>query len=152
MSVSSSLDTRKGPSAAKRPPIAIRANDHERLLKLAEVAAGRMPEVAEYLLTELERARVVPPDTEKPSLVVMGSTVTFRDEQTGRTERVTLVYPDQADIDRKRISVLTPIGAALIGLSEGQSILWPTRTGKEHRLQVLKVEAEAAGGDDGAHG
>ncbi|MGO4570932.1 nucleoside diphosphate kinase regulator [Microvirga sp. 2TAF3] len=130
----------KSRAQPKRPPIKINAQDHERLLKLAEVAAARMPEVSDYLLTELERARIIPAASKTPSLVSMGSTVTFRDEQTGRTERVTLVFPDQANIDQKRISILTPIGAALIGLSEGQSITWPTRTGKEHRLHVIAVE------------
>ncbi|MGO4705377.1 nucleoside diphosphate kinase regulator [Microvirga sp. 2MCAF38] len=124
----------------KKPPIKINKADHERLLKLAEVAANRMPEVSDYLFTELERARIIPVGANTPSLVVMGSTVTFRDEQTGRTERVTLVFPENANIDEKRISVLTPIGAALIGLSEGQSITWPTRIGEEHRLHVIAVE------------
>ena len=70
----------------------------------------------------------------------MGSTLTFRDEQRGRTERVTLVFPEDANIEEKRISIMTPVGAALIGLSEGQSITWPSRTGEIHRLQVLSVE------------
>lgn len=128
---------------SKKPPIKIRQEDHERLLKLAEVAAARMPEVAEYLSVELDRARIIPGNTGTSSLVVMGSTVTFQDEQTGRTERVTLVFPEHANIDEKRISVMTPIGAALIGLSEGQSISWPTRTGVEHRLHVITVEQAA---------
>ncbi|WP_112663565.1 nucleoside diphosphate kinase regulator [Microvirga flavescens] len=133
----------KSRSQSKKPPIKINRMDHERLLKLAEVAAGRMPEVSDYLLNELERARIIADGSKIPSLVAMGSTVTFRDEQTGRTERVTLVFPEQANIDEKRISILTPIGAALIGLSEGQSITWPTRTGEEHRLHVIAVEEQA---------
>lgn len=127
----------------KKPPIKMTRLDHERLIKLAEVAADRMPEVSDYLFTELERARIISIGTVDPALVTMGSTVTFRDEETGRTERVTLVFPEQANIDEKRISILTPIGAALIGLSAGQSITWPTRSGAEHRLHVVSVEPTA---------
>ena len=61
-----------------------------------------------------------------------------------RVERVTLVFPEDADIAEKRISIMTPIGAALIGLTEGQSITWPSRTGEIHRLQVLSVEDQPA--------
>ena len=53
---------------------------------------------------------------------------------------MTLVYPREADIADGKVSVLTPIGTALIGLAEGQSILWPTRTGASKRLTVLKVD------------
>ena len=64
----------------------------------------------------------------------------FRDESTQATQTVTLVYPREADIAEGKVSVLTPIGTALIGLAEGQSILWPTRTGTSKRLTVLKVD------------
>jgi regulator of nucleoside diphosphate kinase len=57
---------------------------------------------------------------------------------------VLLVYPGEADIAAGKVSVLTPIGTALIGLAEGQSILWQTRTGAAKRLTVLKVEEATA--------
>jgi regulator of nucleoside diphosphate kinase len=76
------------------------------------------------------------------NVVQMGSTVEFATEE-GVTRRITLVFPGQADITAARISVVTPIGAALIGLSEGQSIAWSTRDGRERRLTVLAVEAAA---------
>jgi regulator of nucleoside diphosphate kinase len=72
----------------------------------------------------------------------MGSTLTFDAE--GRTRRVTLVYPTEADIAAGRISVLTPIGTALIGLSQGQSVDWTARDGRRHRLTVVSVEPPAA--------
>jgi regulator of nucleoside diphosphate kinase len=68
----------------------------------------------------------------------MGSTVEFRSD-TGQQRRVTLVYPGEADFAQGRISILTPIGAALIGLSPGQSIAWTSRDGRQHRLTVLSV-------------
>jgi regulator of nucleoside diphosphate kinase len=72
-------------------------------------------------------------------VVNIGSEVLFRDEVTGREQRVTIVLPQHADIARQRISVLTPIGAALIGLARGASIGWETREGKPRRLTVLEV-------------
>jgi regulator of nucleoside diphosphate kinase len=71
----------------------------------------------------------------------MGSEVEFRDNKTGEVRRVTLVYPDEADVSRGRISVLTPIGAALIGLSESQSIDFQPPSGGLRSLTVLKVSA-----------
>ncbi len=59
------------------------------------------------------------------------------------SRRITLVFRGQADLTAARISVLTPIGAALIRLSEGQSIVWMTRNGRERRLTVLAVEPAA---------
>ncbi len=73
----------------------------------------------------------------------MGSRVDFRDNSTGRMQSVTLVYPGEADIEQGKVSILTPIGAALVGLSKGQSIDWATRTGETRRLIVLAVREAA---------
>ncbi|MBF9232160.1 nucleoside diphosphate kinase regulator [Microvirga alba] len=127
-------------ATARKPKIVLTEADYARLSRLADAAADRMPEVADYLAAELDRAKIVPSARIPAKLVTMGTTLTFRDEQTGRTERVTLVFPEEANIAEKRISVMTPIGAALIGLSEGQSITWPTRSGEIHRLLVVSVE------------
>ena len=70
----------------------------------------------------------------------MGSQVRFRDETTGLAREVQLVYPQQADSAAGRISILTPVGTALIGLSEGQSMTWSDRSGKAKRLTVLEVK------------
>jgi regulator of nucleoside diphosphate kinase len=72
----------------------------------------------------------------------MGSQVVYRDEETGRIREVTLVYPHQADINLNRISVLTPVGAALIGLAEGQSIEFRTPTPERRSLTVLVVRPD----------
>jgi Transcription elongation factor len=81
-----------------------------------------------------------------PNVVRMGSLVTYVDETTGRTRTVTLVYPDAADIDQNRISILTPIGAALIGLRPSQSITWPLPDGRVGSLKVVAVSNEANDG------
>ena len=72
------------------------------------------------------------------NVVRMGSTVTFKSDD-GNTRTLKLVYPADESLDEHRISVMTPVGAALIGLAEGQSIRWTARDGKHHRLTVDKV-------------
>jgi regulator of nucleoside diphosphate kinase len=124
------------------PWIVISEADHERLSRLAASAFDRSPDVAARLLGELDRAEVVSPDRLPPNVVAIGSTVEFMD-RGGGPRKVTLVYPGEADIARGRVSVLTPIGAALIGLSPGQSITWLGLDGQERWLTVLAVEPPA---------
>ncbi|WP_456779043.1 nucleoside diphosphate kinase regulator [Bradyrhizobium sp. USDA 3315] len=121
-----------------KPPITLTADDYKRLSLLARAAENKMPDVASVLTEELERAHVLA-DGHPAQTVCMGSEVRFRDDSTGTVRTATLVYPDDADISRRRISVLTPVGAALIGLSAGNSITWETRTGDLRRLTVLEV-------------
>ena len=119
------------------PAIVVSETDHERLVELATAMSDRQPEVAEELLEEMDRAEVVPPDAVPPHVVGMGSTVEY--EAGGQSRRVTLVFPGDADIATGRISVFTPIGTALIGLAEGQSIAWTARDGKTNQLTVRRV-------------
>jgi len=119
------------------PALVLSRQDHDRLSGLASAALERMPEVADDLLRELERARLVTPERIPASAVQMGSTVTYA--TGGSAHTVTLVYPEDADITAGRVSVMTPIGAALIGLSEGQSIGWTARDGRRHELTVTAV-------------
>ena len=79
-------------------------------------------------------------DREVPkTLVTMGSLVHFRDEETKREMALRLVYPREATGDPSRISVFTPVGVALLGLSKGQSIAYETRDGRRKTLRVLDV-------------
>ena len=121
------------------PPIKIRQADSERLVELAEAAAETSPATAEFLAGEIERATVVPDTALLAGIVGMESEVTFRDDVTGLQKRVTLVYPKSADIEAGRISVLTPIGAALIGLAAGQAISFVTPSGELRSLTVMDV-------------
>ena len=122
-----------------RPPIAIDANHFARLSALSSLTNGPMTKVCEYLREELDRAHILPTEKLRPDIVSIGSQVEFRDEQTGRSQVVILVYPLDADIARRRVSVLTPVGAALLGLSVDQTISFHTRTGERRELTVLKV-------------
>jgi regulator of nucleoside diphosphate kinase len=127
---------------AARPRIVVAASEHALLTGLAERAIERDSPIGEYLAEELSRAAIVPDDACAPNVVRIGSTVTYREHAAGRTRTVTLVYPKDADIDQQRISILTPIGAALIGLSPGQTIEWPSPGGAMESLTVLEVGAK----------
>jgi regulator of nucleoside diphosphate kinase len=130
-------------SGGAKPRITLTAVDHERLTQLATAATDTFPEVAAELADELARARVLAKGRHLDDAVRMGSEVLFRDETTGRETTVTLVYPQDADIAQGRISILTPVGTALIGLSVGQSINWTTRGGGVKRLTVQAVREPA---------
>ena len=126
-----------------KPRITLTASDHEKLSALAEAALHTMPDVARELTEELDRAHILREGKQRSDAVHMGCEVDFRDDTTGRVQTVTLVYPHEADISKGRISVLTPIGTALIGLPLGQSINWTTRTGELKRLTVLQIRNPA---------
>lgn len=79
----------------------------------------QIPDIAEFLMREISRANIILEQHALHGLVQMGSKVVYRDETTGLERTVTLVYPHEANIDIGRISVLTAVGAALIGLSVG---------------------------------
>ena len=122
-----------------KPQIILSTEDFVSLSALARAAMNKMPELAEGLSEELERADIVENGEQPQQVVCMGCEVEFRDDTTGKIQKVTLVYPAQADISQGKISVLTPVGTALIGLRAGHSITWDTRTGETRRLTVLKV-------------
>ena len=122
-----------------RPPIAIDESHFTRLSALSSLTNGPMMEVCRYLREELDRAHVLPAEKLRPDIVNLGSRVEFRDEQTGKVQDIVLVYPFDADIACGRVSVLTPVGAALLGLSVNQTISFHTRTGEQRELTVLKV-------------
>ena len=129
------------------PPIMITSDDVRRLSLLANSSMTRFPRVAHFLAREIDRANVVPGQVDLPTVVRMGSLVTYRDETTGRVREVTLVYPHEADIDLNRISVLTPVGAALIGLSIGQTIEFQTPTREKRSLTVVDVSTKPTAND-----
>jgi len=122
-----------------KPPITLTVGDYERLSLLARAAARRMPDLVSVLTEELERAHVLAGGHPEQT-VCMGSVVEFRDDRSGKVQTVTLVYPGDADISQRRVSILSPVGTALIGLKTGHSITFETGTGDIRRLTVLKVD------------
>lgn len=119
-----------------KPPIRVTQTDSNRLRMLANAMAGDN-KLADELLGELDRAEIVP-DTSKADFIAIGSAAIY-DTATQGKRSVELVLPGDADIARGRISILTPVGVALLGLSAGQSIEWQTRDGRNEALTVLCV-------------
>lgn len=126
-------------AARTRPQIHMIDTEAERLSELAMNIEAAMPQVSELLLRETTRARTHRVTAMPADVVTMGAEVEYRDEASGVTRIVTLAWPQDADIAAGRISILTPIGAGLIGLREGQQILWPDRDGRERNLTIVRV-------------
>lgn len=122
------------------PAITLGRADHAKLNALAMAGLDRMPDLADRLLEELERAKIVADEKLPEGVVRMGSSVTYI-TNAGQEQTVTLVYPAEADIEAGRISVMTPVGTALVGLKAGQSITWRDRSDKRHKLTVVSVLA-----------
>lgn len=125
------------------PKIIIPAGDYDRLMDLAGAAERLAPDVADYLSRELARAQIVPDQQFDAGVARVGSQVTYKD-QGGQQRVVSLVWPQDADLNRNRISVLTSIGAALLGMRAGQSIDWPSPVGGARTLTVVDVSHAGA--------
>ena len=124
---------------AKRARIILTSLDLDRLEALldsmpANAFAGRAE-----LQAELERAEIVAPDQVPPDVVTMNSTVRFTIAETGETFRLTLVYPKDVGGDAGRISVLAPVGSALLGLAVGDEMQWPRPGGGVSTVRVDEV-------------
>lgn len=132
-------------NSGQMPEIMIPHDDFETLMKLAAAGAGD-DGPADDLLSELERATVADGPALPANVVRMGSTVSYNLDG-GAPKTVRLVYPADADISTGAISVLTPIGAALVGLRPGQTIGFEARDGSEREIKVIAV---FAGGNDEA--
>ncbi|PZF78126.1 nucleoside diphosphate kinase regulator [Aestuariivirga litoralis] len=122
-----------------RPPIVISDVDKSELSKIARSAASKLPDVAEELMIELERAEVCESGRVPLGVVRMYSVVRFTTDR-GSEHSVMLVYPEDADIIRDRLSILSPMGTALIGLSEGQVMHWTDRNSQSRWLKVIEVD------------
>ncbi len=115
---------------AKRPPLVVLFGDYTQLRGLAQ---------DHDLSEELDRAIVVPSERMPSDVVTMHSRCIYIDENVGVQREIELVYPDEADPNEGKVSVLAPIGSALLGLAAGQSIDWELPGGRIHRLRLLRV-------------
>jgi regulator of nucleoside diphosphate kinase len=129
--------------ARELPAITIPASDYDRLAELAETAPAA---VAPYLRRELARARIAADFDLDPHIARVGSRITYREEPSHQARTVELVWPHEADISRGRVSVLTAIGAALIGMGPGDSIDFPAPVGGHRRVRVMAVTDGGAPG------
>ena len=126
-----------------RPPIHLLASESDMVASLALQAEHRQPVVAAMLLEEIDRAELHERGTLPKTAVTLGSEVDFVDERTCQLRKVELVLPAQANIAFGRISILTPMGAALYGLVAGQSIDWPDMDGHDRRIRIVRVRQPA---------
>lgn len=137
-------------TTALNAAIWLTAHDYNRLKQLyadlTRQSAG--PQAGLDTLEEiLDLARVVAPETVAQNVVTMNSRVRFEDTRTGEAGIVTVAYPSEADAACGRISVLSPVGAALIGLAEGDETELPLPRGQTRRIRIASViyQPEAQG-------
>ncbi len=130
------------------PPILITRVDCERLEALLDSREVRSMPGLDALRKELERADVVEPDAVPRDVATMNSRVKFIEDASGNTFEMSLVYPREAG-QPDSISILAPVGSALLGLRVGQTIQWPMPGGKTSELRLLEVleQPEATGRD-----
>ena len=128
--------------------IVITSTDFDRLSGLLDSRLYRSTQapLLVALREELDRGTVVPPDAVPRGVVTMHSQVRVRDLKARESETYTLVYPDQADINENKLSILAPLGRALLGTRVGQIVEFDAPAGPR-RLKVEKVlyQPEAAG-------
>lgn len=126
--------------SSRRPRIHMIDSEADSLTTLALNKEEQFPEVCEMLLEEIGRASIHSAAKFPSDAISMGSIVTYHDDGSNTDRTVSIVYPADANIDQGRISILTPIGAGLIGLREGQVIDWPDREGHKRSLTITSVE------------
>ena len=127
--------------ASERPRIHMLAAESDLVADLALSAEHRHPVVAAMLLEEIVRAELHDPETMPTGHVALGSHVAFIDDKTAKEREIQLVLPADADIEDGRVSILTPMGAALYGLGAGECIDWPDLNGHKRRITIVRVSA-----------
>lgn len=130
------------------PPIVITRLDHTRLRRILSLPTVRDTDAAAALEDELDRAKIVDSAALPPNIVSMNSIVYLKDCRSGREFELKLVYP--RDAGAGRVSVLAPIGSAVLGLAVGSEIEWPLPDGRRTRIRVLglRYQPEAEGAHD----
>lgn len=123
------------------PIIFINADHQARIEALVERAMERNPTMANRLFDEISRARIVAPEDFPPFAVDIGSRVSYIDETARLQREVVLVFPEDSDVARQRVSVMTPLGVALLGLQKGQAFCWDANAIPRWKLTVTNVES-----------
>lgn len=124
--------------APRKPRILITGGDLETLQALLDHSPAPTAGVA-LLEGELGRAVVVGDSYDAKAFCRLGSWATYEDVASGQSSRIQLVLPSEADIDQQRVSVLTPVGASLLGLCPDAEIEWTDGKGRPHRLRLVEV-------------
>lgn len=122
----------------EQTPIIVTERDYERIDALLSSEVRDLPGI-QALHDELARAEVAAPDQVRPDVVTMNSRVRFENVATGKQTELVLVYPQDVDGSPDKVSILAPVGSALLGLSVGQMIEWQMSGGSTLKLRVLEV-------------
>lgn len=132
----------------KKLPVIINAADHEKL-SCAITTLGRLTErghgEVSALRAELVRAEIVPPENTPPDVITMNTRAEIVDMNSGESMELTVVFPSHTDVEQGKISVLAPLGTAMLGQRVGDEFEWAVPYGTR-RLKVLSVvfQPEAA--------
>lgn len=121
------------------PSITVSSHDVDRLDAMLESPAIAQSPAGQALAQELNRATVMAPEQMPEGIVMMHSRVECEDELHGDKHVLTLVYPREANVDEGKVSILAPVGTALLGLAVGQSMDWDAPGGRKLRLRVTAV-------------
>jgi regulator of nucleoside diphosphate kinase len=122
--------------------IIISERDYNDLVNMLESLSTAEFKKASFLEEEMLRADIVEAGNLPPEVVSMNSTVRYVDMESGEMLGVRVTYPWDSNIDEGKISVLAPLGSALLGLGVGQEISWPLPNGRTKYLRVVEVEKE----------
>lgn len=125
------------------PPVYVAEDEFDQLSQIAAAAASA---AAGLLRAELARAVVVAAEGEPRCFARLSSEVEYEDLTSGKVRTVELARPEAADLDEGRISVLSPVGAALLGLTPGATFSWTTEDGRPRLLRVRRVAGRARAG------
>ena len=139
----------KGRDGMESRDIYITEYDLKRLKELVQVGisfAERDRESLEQLQGELDRAHIVEPTAVPGDVVTMNSRVRFKDLDTNQDKVYTLVFPSEAKLEQQKISVLAPIGTAILGYRVGDTVEWRVPGGiKRVRIEEILYQPEAEG-------
>jgi regulator of nucleoside diphosphate kinase len=114
--------------------------------KITELHRTGDDAATQALQRELARAVIVEPTDVAPDVVTMNSRIRMVDVDSGETSEITLVYPRDADADAGKVSVLAPVGSAILGLRVDQAMDWPVPGGRRRlRVEAIRYQPEAAG-------
>jgi regulator of nucleoside diphosphate kinase len=122
-----------------KPEITLSRLDADRLERLLDAMENKNFPGCIELENEILRAHIVEPEQVPPTVVTMNSSVRFRVESSEAEFSLKLVYPKDADGSNEKISILAPVGSALLGLKEGDQITWPAPGGKSTRVKIIEV-------------
>lgn len=129
-------------------PIYLTEKDYQRLLKLIQeqrYSGSNSTNIAK-LGAELKRAKIVSAQDIPENVVTMNSSIKLVQMKNGKTLNITLVYPKDADVNTRKISVLAPVGTAVLGCKKGDTIEWPSPVGTlAYKIEEVLYQPEAAG-------